>query len=271
MKCRNNVDRQITASETASCWRKIRINPLLSCPVFRLLIVLALALMLPVGAAGASAPELVMLAPANHAMPVARFENGALTGGILWDLGELIARRLGRSVRFVTVPSRRVGLALTHGDADGVCLVQPAWIDGPFQWSADFIPTGGVVLSRTDAPPIVRLTDLRGKKVGTVAGYRYRYLEPVLGKDFLRDDAPSVEHTLRKLSAGRTQYALMELSTAAWHVKNDPALRLDLTYESSRARCAFSRASNVPFSDIKRVTDAMLTDGSIDKIMARYR
>jgi polar amino acid transport system substrate-binding protein len=239
--------------------------------VSRLLPTLALAFLLPAGAAGAAAPELVMLAPANHAMPIAHFQNGVLTGGILWDLGELIAARLGRSVRFVTIPSRRVGLALAHGDADGVCLVQPSWIDGAFHWSAELIPTGGVVLARKDAPPIVRVTDLRGKKVGTVAGYRYRFLEPVLGTQFLRDDAPSVDHALRKLSAGRTQYALMELSTAAWHVRNDPALRMDLSYESSRARCAFSQESKVPFADIKRVTDAMQTDGSIDRIMARYR
>lgn len=252
-------------------WRRIRISrSIRTAIVSRRLSALAFAFLLP-AAAGAATPELVMLAPANHAMPIAQFHNGELSGGILWDLGEMIASRLGRSVRFVTVPSRRVSLALAHGDADGVCLVQPSWIDGPFQWSTEFIPTGGVVLARRDAPPIVRVGDLRGKKVGTVAGYRYRYLEPVLGKDFLRDDAPSVEHTLRKLSAGRTQYALMELSTAAWHVKNDPALRMDLLYESSRARCAFSRESKVPFADLKRVTDAMLTDGSIDKIMARYR
>jgi polar amino acid transport system substrate-binding protein len=239
--------------------------------VSKLLSLLAAALLLPLAAAGAEASELVMLAPANHAMPIAQFRDGVLTGGILWDVGDLIAARLGRKVRFLTVPSRRVSLALAHGDADGVCLVQPSWIDGPFQWSADFIPTGGVVLARTDAPPVSRLTELRGKKVGTVAGYRYRYVEPVLGKQFLRDDAPSVEHALRKMVAGRTQYALMELSTAAWHVKNDPSLRLDITYENSRARCAFSRESKVPFADLKRVTDAMLTDGSIDKIMARYR
>jgi polar amino acid transport system substrate-binding protein len=235
--------------------------------VSNLLRTAVLILLLPHAAAGAAAPELVMLAPANHAMPIAQFRDGVLTGGILWDLGELIAARLGRSVRFVTIPSRRVGLALAHGDADGVCLVQPSWIDGSFLWSTELIPTGGVVLARTDAPPIVRVTDLRDKKVGTVAGYRYRFLEPVLGAQFLRDDGPSVEHTLRKLSAGRTQYALMELSTAAWHVRNDPALRLDLTYESSRARCAFSRESKVPFTEIKRVTDTMQADGSVDRII----
>ncbi len=219
----------------------------------------------------AAMPELVMLAPANHAMPIAQFRDGQLSGGILRDLGQLLAARLGRSVRFVTVPSRRVALALTHGDADGVCLVQRSWIDGDFHWTADIIPTGGVVLARADAPPIVRLTDLRGTKVGTVAGYRYRVLEPLLGKDFLRDDAPSVEHTLRKVAAGRTRYALMELSTAAWHVKHDPRLRLDVSYETNRARCAFSLASRVPFEEVRRATDAMLTDGSIDRILARYR
>jgi polar amino acid transport system substrate-binding protein len=239
--------------------------------VFKHLLTAALVLLLPMTAAGAGAPELRMLAPANHAMPIAQFRDGVLTGGILWELGEQIAARLGRTVRFVTIPSRRVGLALSHGDADGVCLVQPSWIDGSFDWTAELIPTGGVVLARTDAPPIARVSDLRGKKLGTVAGYRYRYLEPVLGKEFLRDDAPSVEHTLRKMAAGRTQYALMELSTAAWHVKNDGALRMDITYENSRARCAFSRQSAVPFADVRRVTDAMLSDGSIDRIMARYR
>lgn len=239
-------------------------------PVACLLATLSLQLC----AAAAAAPgELLMLAPANHAMPIAQFKDGQLSGGVLRDLGLEIAARVGRKVRFVTVPSRRVALALAQGDADGVCLVQPYWIDGDFQWTAAFIPTGGVVLARADAPHITKLTELRGKKLGTVAGYRYQLLEPLLGDGFLRDDAPSVAHNLRKLMAGRSQYALMELSTAAWHVKNDTthSLRLDITYQNQHARCAFSQRSRVPFEDIKRATDMMATDGSIDKIMARYR
>jgi polar amino acid transport system substrate-binding protein len=154
-----------------------------------------------------------------------------------------------------------------------VCLVQPHWIDGDFHWSAAVIPTGGVVLARSDAPPIVRLEDLRGKKVGTVGGYRYRYIGPLLGKDFLRDDAPSTEHNLRKLLAGRTQYVLMELTSAAWQVKNDAtrSLRLDIVYESAMARCAYSRQSSIPYADIKRATDSLVAERGIEKIMARYR
>jgi polar amino acid transport system substrate-binding protein len=223
--------------------------------------------------AHAAPRELVMLAPLNHTMPIAQFSGNQLTGGILKDLGEALAAKLGRTARFVGVPSRRVGMLLLRGEADGVCLVQPHWIDGDFHWSAEIIPTGGVVLARADAPPIRRLEDLRGKKVGTVGGYRYRYLEPLLGKDFLRDDAPSTEHNLRKLLAGRTQYVLMELSTAAYQVKQNASgsLRLDITYENDLARCAFSQQSSIPYAQIKRATDSLVAERGIEKIMARYR
>lgn len=223
--------------------------------------------------AHAAPRELVMLAPLNHTMPIAQFSGNQLTGGILKDLGEALAAKLGRTARFVGVPSRRVGMLLLRGEADGVCLVQPHWIDGDFHWSAEIIPTGGVVLARADAPPIRRLEDLRGKKVGTVGGYRYRYLEPLLGKDFLRDDAPSTEHNLRKLLAGRTQYVLMELSTAAYQVKQNASgsLRLDITYENDLARCAFSQQSSIPYAEIKRATDSLVAERGVEKIMARYR
>jgi polar amino acid transport system substrate-binding protein len=223
--------------------------------------------------AHAAPRELVMLAPLNHTMPIARFAGSELTGGILKDIGEALAAKLGRSARFIAVPSRRVGMVLSSGAADGVCLVQPHWIDGDFRWSAELIPTGGAVLARSDAPPITHLDGLRGKKVGTVSGYRYRVIEPLLGIQFLRDDAPSAQHNLRKLLAGRTQYVLMELSSAAYQVKNDPtrSLRLDITYENDMARCAFSPRSAIPYAEIKRATDSIIAERGVEKIMARYR
>jgi polar amino acid transport system substrate-binding protein len=233
----------------------------------------AAVLLLCFARAFAAPGELVLIAPSNHTMPLAQFEGGQLRAGILKDLGEVLAAKLGRSVRFVVVPGRRVAIALAQGKADGVCMVKPGWIDGDFQWSAELIPTGGVVLARADAPVMMRLTDLRGKKVGTVGGYRYAMPEAVLGKDFLRDDAPSTEHSRLKLLAGRTQYALMELLSAAYLVKNDAtgSLRLDITYEHGMARCAFSRLSQVPFVEVRRAIDSMIAGHSVNKIVAQYR
>lgn len=217
--------------------------------------------------------ELVLLAPNNHAMPIAEFSNGMLSGGIMKDIGEAIGARLGLRVQFVTVPSRRVALVLAQGEADGVCYVQPYWIDGNYNWSAPMIPNGAVVLARADAPVIASAADLRGKKVGTVAGYRYPFFDEALGVDFVRDDAPSMQHNIRKLLVGRTRYALIEQASAIYEIRNAPSqkLRADLVYETFKARCAFSPQSKVPFAQLNRAIEALIADGSVDRIMARYR
>lgn len=234
---------------------------------------LALVLMLACAACRAAPAQLVLLAPSNHAMPIAEFRNGRLVNGIMKDIGEALAARLHRQVQFVTVPSRRVSMVLSQGEADGVCYVQPYWIDGVYRWSVPMIPNGAVVLARDEAPVVSSAADLRGRKVGTVAGYRYPYFEEALGKQFERDDAPSMEHNLRKLAAGRTNYALIEQATAAYEIRNDPGkrLRVDLVYESFKARCAFSLQSKLPFDEVSRAIDSLIGDGSIDQIMARYR
>ena len=217
--------------------------------------------------------ELVLLAPSNLPMPMADFADGRLRAGIIKDMGDVLASKLGRNAVFVVVPGRRVPLMLAEGKADGVCMVKPGWIDGEFNWTQELIPTGGVVLARADAPVIGRLAELRGKRVGTVAGYRYRTMDMILGKDFMRDDAPSGEHNLRKLMAGRTEYALMELSSAAYQVRNDKThkLRMDITYENDMARCAFSQKSKVPFEEIKHAIESMIAERTVQIIMAYYR
>jgi polar amino acid transport system substrate-binding protein len=221
----------------------------------------------------AGAGELVLIAPMNHAMPLASFSNGSLSAGILKDLGEALASRVGRQVRFVAVPSKRVSLVLAQGGADGVCYVQPHWIDGDFQWSAPFIPNAGMVLAHAGAPVIRSIGELRGQKVGTVAGYRYTIFERALGEGFLRDDAPSTQHNLLKLAAGRTSYALVDQATALYEIRNAPKdkPRIELAYESSKARCAFSRHSKVPFAELTRAIDAVAADGTVERILARYR
>ena len=230
-------------------------------------------MLLQPAAAGAVAGELVMLAPLNHTMPFARFTKGELSGGILKEMGDELGARLQRRVRFVPVPSRRVGIVLDRGEADGVCLVRPGWIDGNFNWSPDLIGTGGVVLARQDAPPVRALEQLRGETLGTVAGYRYQIVGALLGKDFVRDDAPSGDHVLRKLIAGRTRYALMESNMAAWYVKNDRtgSIRLDMVYETSTAQCAFSQRSSIPWPQLRQASASMLRDQVVEKIMKRYR
>lgn len=231
---------------------------------------LALMLSLP---AAAAPRELVFIAPTNHTMPLAQFQDGKLVAGIVKDLGEAIARRVGRTARFVETPSKRVSQALAQGRADGICYVLPNWIEGELDWSRAILPNSAVVAAHPAAPVIHALSELAGKPVGTVIGYRYAPLEAVLGAGFMRDDAPSMEHNLRKLAAGRRQYAIVEMASLEYLRRTDKSLhlRVDLEFISFKARCAFSRRAQVPFAELDRAIGALADDGSVEDILARYR
>jgi polar amino acid transport system substrate-binding protein len=237
----------------------------------RLLRILALALLYaPVTV---RAEELVMIAPLNQTMPLAQFQQDKLSGGILKDLGEAIAQRVGRRIAFISVPGEQVSQALNAGKADGICYVRPFWIDGQFDWTRPLIPDAELVAARQDAPRIRSLADLRDRPVGTVSGYRYPRVEQVLGLRFQRTDSPSMEENLRKLQAGAVRYTVINQVTLAYQMRQSSALRLrsDLVFASFTAQCAFSRRSNVPFSELNQAVNALIDDGSVEDILARYR
>lgn len=228
--------------------------------------------MLALGAAHAAPPEMTFLAPTNHMMPFASFHDGEISGGFLKDIGEVLAQRMGYTARFITVPGKRVPYALTQGEADGVCFVLPHWIDGKYNWTRPTIPGAGVVVAHTSAPVLRSLKQLANERVGTVLGYRYPELD-ALGNGLQRDDAPSVQHSLVKLVAGRSRYAIVDLSTIEYYLKTNPAvpLRIDLTYVKYKASCAFSVSSHIKFAEVERVLAGMVEDGTLEAILARYR
>jgi polar amino acid transport system substrate-binding protein len=229
--------------------------------------------MLAPGTAQAAQPVMTFLAPANHMMPFASFHDGEMTGGLLKDIGEVMAHRMGYTARFHTVPGKRVAIALTQGEADGVCFVMPGWIDGTFNWTRPSIPGAGVVVAHVTAPVIRSLQTLANERVGTVLGYRYPELDELLHNTLRRDDAPSVQHSIAKLVAGRSRYAIVDQMTIEYYLKMNPTtpLRVDVVYLRYKAGCAFSLMSPVKFADVERVLDKMADDGTIEGILAKYR
>jgi ABC-type amino acid transport substrate-binding protein len=217
--------------------------------------------------------ELVFIAATNHNMPLSRFQNGELADGLLKDLGDSIARRMGLQARYVSVPAKRVSDYLASGRADGVCYVLPRWLPGPFNWSQPLIPDSGVLVSRVEAPPVRALSDIANKPVGTVLGYSYSMIDAALGRAFVREDAPSMELNISKIQYGRMQYAIMGRMTAEYLMRTDPAhkMRIDFEFDPFKAQCAFSPKSAIPFGDIQHAIGSLLSDGSVDRLMRRYR
>lgn len=232
-----------------------------------------LLLLLPWCAAQAAPPVMTFLAPANHTMPFANFQNGDMVGGFLKEFGDVLAQRIGYTARYLTVPGKRVPLALSQGEADGVCFVMPNWIDGKFNWTRPVIPASGVIVAHTSAPVLGAIRELANERLGTVLGYRYPELEVELGGTMLRDDAPSVQHSIAKLGVSRTRYAVVDGTTIEYHMKLHPnaPMRVDFVYLKYKASCAFSLSSKVKFADIDRALAVMANDGTIDALLDKYR
>lgn len=223
--------------------------------------------------AHAGSGEFVMIAPLDQTMPIVRIENGVLTGGILKDLGDAIAKRLGRRAVYISADFTAVKPTLSSGRADGMCYVMPFWIDGDYHWSTPLLPDTEMVVASGDAPAIGSLQGLGNKPVGTVVGYRYPRIEQVLGKRFLRVDSATMEQNIQQILGGKTQYAVLGESTLTYLQRQYPEhhLRPELVFINFKAQCAFSRKSQVPFARVNSVIEAMLNDGTVDQILARYR
>lgn len=235
--------------------------------------VLALFLLVVPATALAAEGTLRMIAPRNQTMPLAQFQNEKLSGGIIKDLGDAIAQRLGRRSDYISVAGDQVSAALAARKADGICYVRPFWIDGDFHWSRPVIPDAELVASLPEAIPVRSLLDLRDRPVGTVTGYRYPRVEQVLGLRFQRLDAPTMEDNLRTMGRGGAQHTVLGRATLDYQLKVDKSLHLrpDLVIASFTAQCAFIKQSAVPFRDINQAIDSLLDDGTVASILARYR
>lgn len=232
-----------------------------------------LAAMLLALPASAATPELVMLTPQESTMPMARFEQGALSGGLLKDVGDALAQRLGRHAAYVVAVHKDVKPLLSSGRADLMCHVMPLWIDGDYQWSAPLFPDAEVVAGQRDSAPLASLKDLRNKRVGTVTDYRYPRISQVLGRQFARVDFPTMEQNLQAMVKGTVPYTILSEATLAYMKRNNTALTVQtrLVFAAFKTQCAISPKSRVPFLDINNMLDEMVRDGTIDQIVARYR
>lgn len=214
-----------------------------------------------------------MIAPTNQTMPLVQMHNDKLTGGILRELGDALAQRIGRRATYVAVAGPDVSAALTQGKADGICYVRPIWIDGDFDWSGPVIPDAELVASRDGATPIRSLLDLRDRPVGTVTGYRYPRVEQVLGLRFQRIDSPNMEENLRKVISGQIRYTVIGQVMLGHQQRMNPSVKLrsDLVFATFNAQCAFSKRSNVPFAEVNQALNALVEDGTVEDILRRYR
>lgn len=229
---------------------------------------------LTASAAAAPPGALVMVVDTSAVMPEARIDGGQVREGLHADLGEALGRRLGRSVQMRALPRKRIGQALELGEADLVCDYQSAWLPGPFAWSRAFIPDQTVLVTAASTPPPSGLPAVAGQAIGTVLGYAYPEAEAVLGSGLRRDDAPDAVANLRKLSLGRVAHALTGRRLLDYQQRSGGftlPVHAPLVVAEVLGQCALSPRSAVTLSALNAAIQALVAQGELARILARYR
>jgi polar amino acid transport system substrate-binding protein len=241
------------------------------------LLKLLLALLLVLSqTAFAAEPPIRFAVSDGWAMPIAEFVNGRPVTGILIDLQRRLAQKVGRQAEFVVLPRLRVQRALDAGEIDVRCYVSPNWLNNDhynYIWSLPFMTQRDVLVSTQAGHS--QPAQLRHELIGTVHGYSYPELEPLLGSLQLhRDDARTQHQVLLKLSAQRYNFAVTNDLSLHWYNRSlPPEQRLHIHSElaSDPVACIVRNDAHLPTMRILRAMVQMKEDGEFDRILARYR
>lgn len=230
-----------------------------------------------IGAASARADEAVLhvLVDGSLEMPQAGFKDGRPVDGLQYHLAMELGRRLGRAVRFRLVPRRRIAQLLGEGqEADLVCNYIPGWIPGPLHWSRPYLDDADLLVTASRRPAPAQLQEVVGQRIGTVSGFLYPETETALGSNFVRDDAPNLITNLRKLASGRIDHAIVGRVTFDYLQRRGEVpleLHPPLVIARLRTACALSPRSPVSLAQLDTAIAAMQADGSLTRIVERFR
>lgn len=224
--------------------------------------------------ASAAAP-LVLIVETSALMPHARMEGDRIVEGLNLDIGQALARRLGRELVARPVPRKRLVEALQRGEGDLLCDYQSEWLPGAaFAWSRPFIPDQALLVTAASAPAPAGLAALAGQPVGTVRGYVYPEMADLLRSGFRRDDAPDAVANLQKLELGRVQHALTGRRVLEYQQRTGQfklALHAPLVVSEVLAQCALSPSSPVGLAALNTAIQGLVSEGELNRLMARYR
>lgn len=238
------------------------------------LVVATISILLATAAAGA---ELRFSASSAWPEPYGLFNDDALVGGLVFDIGNALAEELGMTARWVVLPRKRIDIAVADGQIDVRCYTMPQWVHDPasYRFSPSLFSIDNLIIGRTGVARLSSAGDLAGKPVGSVLGFVYPILEPLaLRGKLLRDDAITQQQVYQKLTIGRTNYALGDALSLAYFLRKHPGYPFAewrLKFDQVEFQCAVPKHAKVDAALVMQSLQHLKTSQRIEKIVARYR
>ncbi|MFZ6754762.1 substrate-binding periplasmic protein [Undibacterium sp. Dicai25W] len=206
-------------------------------------------------------------------------QSSHLTGGVLKDFGDAIAKEIGASTMYVVYSRRRVEQALFTGQADMVCYFSPQWTDNRDQlfWSLPNLPQIERVVVLRDKPVLNQFPQqLFDKKIATRLGYFYPQIdkEVVAGK-IKRIDLTDVSSMFRLLTKGGADGLISSEAEIEGYFKNFPDQRDQFVLSKTpfsvlSTQCGLSQKSVWKIEQINRAIAHIQANGEQDAMLRRY-
>lgn len=209
-------------------------------------------------------------------MPMVLIREGKAVDGILRDLAVQLASKINREAELLVLPRMRVHNSLLKQQIDVRCYVNPHWLsdDYPgYAWSVPFMMQRDLLVSRRNQP--ADPAQLPTQPIGTVLGFNYPTLNALFETGHLqRDDARTQGLVLRKLAAGRYDYAVSNELALLWFNRGrDDAEQLHEVHELTRdeVACLVRDAPDMPTQALLDAMRQMQENGEFTAILQRYR
>lgn len=224
----------------------------------------------------AQQPVLRFSVAESWSMPLMRTEAGVPVEGIVFDLLEALAREAGVTPQYHVMARLRLEQAMVDGTIDVRCYVSTSWLNnrpGDFIWSVPLIRQRDLLVGHPGESAF-GVREATPQAVGTVLGYTYPTLAPLLSSGQLRrEDSRSQELALQKLQAGRYRLAVSNQLSLQWFNRQLPQakrLRPLQVLEEQDLGCMVRNDPAIPAQGVLRALLRMKQSGEVDRIIERY-
>ncbi len=202
-----------------------------------------------------------------------------LDGGLWKDLLDSIAHQLGQRVQYLPLARKRMDSYLQGGQIDMVCNTNPAWWEAPerFHWSLPLSEqVERFVSPLTLHERITSLSQLNGRRIGTVIGYHYPALAHAFAHGAQRIDQQQGNLQLRAAASGVVDVAVVDELSFAWWLKNNlreaHQVQLQpLVLSRMPLSCALSRRSHLAPASLNHAIRTLQQQGVLAARLKPYQ
>lgn len=238
-----------------------------------------MTIQLPAMTAEAQTARIRVFTSDLSAPPYVTTDGVTFLSGIIKDLNDEAARRAGVTIDYRVLARGSVDSYLESGEGHVTCNIQPAWtgIADKLVWTEPMFADEDIYWRLVDTPALEKVEDLVGRSFATYDGYTHAdaVMAQVADGRTKRVNLYASQAIFDALTRKRADYVIFSrirgeymAKTPTYAGKIAPAGLVDSSY---RNFCAISRQTPIPAEDYKAALDSVLQDGTMAKILEKYR